>query len=70
MKFESLYDKSVSNNEDKIIQKWEEIDLLDLSIKDREGKEKFIFYEGPPTANGKPGIHHVIARTLKDTVCR
>ncbi|MGP1410599.1 MAG: isoleucine--tRNA ligase [Peptoanaerobacter stomatis] len=70
MKFESLYDKSVSNNEDKIIQKWEEIDLLDLSIKDREGKEKFIFYEGPPTANGKPGIHHVIARTLKDSVCR
>jgi isoleucine--tRNA ligase len=70
LKFESLYDKSVSNNEDKIIQKWEEIDLLDLSIKDREGKEKFIFYEGPPTANGKPGIHHVIARTLKDSVCR
>lgn len=70
MKFENLYDQGIKANEDKIIKKWEEINLLDLSIKEREGKEKFIFYEGPPTANGKPGIHHVIARTLKDSVCR
>lgn len=70
MKFENLYDQSVSLNEQKVIENWEKVDLLDLSIKQREDKEKFIFYEGPPTANGKPGIHHVIARTLKDSVCR
>ena len=70
MKFENLYDQSVSLNEQKVIENWEKVDLLDLSIKQREDKGKFIFYEGPPTANGKPGIHHVIARTLKDSVCR
>lgn len=70
MKFENLYDQSVSLNEQKVIENWGKLDLLDLSIKQREDKEKFIFYEGPPTANGKPGIHHVIARTLKDSVCR
>jgi len=70
LKFENLYDQSVSLNEQKVIENWEKVDLLDLSIKQREDKGKFIFYEGPPTANGKPGIHHVIARTLKDSVCR
>jgi isoleucyl-tRNA synthetase len=49
---------------------WEKIDLLHQSVETRADKESFIFYEGPPTANGNPGIHHVIARTLKDSVCR
>ena len=49
---------------------WQEHDLAQKSIDFRDGKPQFVFYEGPPTANGKPGIHHVLARTLKDTVCR
>ncbi|MEF3694080.1 MAG: isoleucine--tRNA ligase [Candidatus Cloacimonadota bacterium] len=49
---------------------WEQHALSQKSISIREGKPQFVFYEGPPTANGKPGIHHVMARTLKDTVCR
>ena len=49
---------------------WNEHDLARKSESFREGKPRFVFYEGPPTANGKPGIHHVLARTLKDTVCR
>lgn len=50
--------------------RWEKEDLLGKCISTREGMPSFIFYEGPPTANGRPGIHHVIARTLKDSVCR
>lgn len=49
---------------------WEKHSLPQKSIDFRAAKPQFIFYEGPPTANGKPGIHHVLARTLKDTVCR
>ncbi|HAE43942.1 MAG TPA: isoleucine--tRNA ligase [Clostridiales bacterium] len=49
---------------------WNNIDILNQSVQTRADKESFIFYEGPPTANGNPGIHHVIARTLKDSVCR
>ncbi len=49
---------------------WEADDLLERCVTEREGRPSFIFYEGPPTANGRPGIHHVIARTLKDSVCR
>ncbi len=43
---------------------------LKQSVETREGKESFVFYDGPPTANGRPGIHHVIARALKDSICR
>lgn len=50
--------------------KWDEENLLQKCLDAREGRPKFLFYEGPPTANGKPGIHHVISRTLKDSVCR
>lgn len=70
MKFENLGTGSVKDNEIKWINFWNEIDLLKKSVEAREGKESFVFYEGPPTANGKPGIHHVISRTLKDSVCR
>lgn len=70
MKFKNLSTQPISEVEKGIRAYWDEIDLLGLSISEREGKESFVFYEGPPTANGKPGIHHVIARTLKDYVCR
>ncbi len=49
---------------------WEKNDLFGQSIKTREGHEPFLFFEGPPSANGMPGIHHVLARTIKDTFCR
>ena len=43
--------------------------LREVAFTTRKGMPSFVFYEGPPTANGRPGIHHVIARTLKDSVC-
>jgi len=49
---------------------WSKEDAFGESIRKREGSKPFVFYEGPPSANGMPGIHHVISRTLKDMVCR
>ena len=56
--------------EEEIIKFWEENNIFDKSISIRDESKPFTFYEGPPTANGKPGIHHVISRTLKDAICR
>ncbi|HZH66700.1 MAG TPA: isoleucine--tRNA ligase [Flavisolibacter sp.] len=53
-----------------VLERWEEEAAFQKSIELREGAEPFVFYEGPPSANGLPGIHHVISRTLKDMVCR
>ena len=53
-----------------ILQAWEQEDLFHQSIETREGCPSFLFFEGPPSANGMPGIHHVMARTIKDTFCR
>lgn len=69
-RFEALSKLPVKEKEAQIRANWEAMDLLKQSIETREGNERFVFYEGPPTANGHPGIHHVIARTLKDGVCR
>ena len=68
--FKSLSDLPVAKKESEIADFWADHEILSKSIQIREGKTPFVFYEGPPTANGKPGIHHVIARTLKDSVCR
>lgn len=68
--FKPLSKESVDSRENSIAEYWEEIDLLHRSVETREDKESFVFYEGPPTANGRPGIHHVMARTLKDLTCR
>jgi isoleucyl-tRNA synthetase len=56
--------------EREILAKWEESQAFEKSVSVREGAKPFVFYEGPPSANGMPGIHHVISRTLKDMVCR
>src|SRR4051812_23218209 len=56
--------------EKEVLKKWEEDKAFEKSVELREGATQFIFYEGPPSANGLPGIHHVIARALKDLVCR
>ncbi|MBR1596552.1 MAG: isoleucine--tRNA ligase [Phocaeicola sp.] len=53
-----------------VLKKWDENDVFSKSMTEREGCPSFVFYEGPPSANGMPGIHHVMARTIKDTVCR
>ena len=56
--------------EEKILKFWQDNNVFEKSVSSRDESKSFTFYEGPPTANGKPGIHHVMARTLKDLVCR
>jgi isoleucyl-tRNA synthetase len=56
--------------EQETLAKWSDIQAFEESVKLRNGARPFVFYEGPPSANGLPGIHHVISRTLKDLVCR
>ncbi|RJP58634.1 MAG: isoleucine--tRNA ligase [Ignavibacteriales bacterium] len=56
--------------EEEILKFWKEKQIFEKSISTRDKNKPFTFYEGPPTANGKPGIHHVMARVLKDLVCR
>ena len=56
--------------EEKILKFWRDNKIFEKSISSRDESKSFTFYEGPPTANGKPGIHHVMARALKDLVCR
>ncbi len=53
-----------------VLKQWDEADVFHKSMTEREGCPSFVFYEGPPSANGMPGIHHVMARTIKDTFCR
>lgn len=70
MSYKELYKGQISAAEEAVRNHWEQIDLLHASIETRKDQPSFIFYDGPPTANGRPGIHHVIARALKDAVCR
>ena len=56
--------------EEKILDFWKDNEIFEKSVSSKDEAQTFTFYEGPPTANGKPGIHHVISRTLKDLVCR
>nr|WP_315023294.1 isoleucine--tRNA ligase [uncultured Aminipila sp.] len=68
--FQNLSEKPIAELQMNQAKAWKEERLLEKCVTTREGMPSFIFYEGPPTANGRPGIHHVIARTLKDSVCR
>ncbi|MGA9117007.1 MAG: isoleucine--tRNA ligase [Bacteroidota bacterium] len=71
MPFKELTEKiSYPDLESEILRFWKEHGVFERSISLREGCPGFTFYEGPPTANGRPGIHHVMSRTLKDLVCR
>ncbi len=56
--------------EEKVLRGWEDRRIFERSVSEREGAPAFTFYEGPPTANGRPGIHHVMARAIKDLFCR
>ena len=65
------YDQlSLSSIDREVLELWKREDPFEASLKWREGVPRFIFYEGPPSANGMPGIHHVMARTIKDIICR
>lgn len=64
----SHFDLSEVNKE--VLKKWDENDVFHKSLETREGCPSFVFYEGPPSANGMPGIHHVMARSIKDIFCR
>jgi len=61
---------SIPKVEEAIIEFWNRDKTFEKSVSRRQGNPRFVFYEGPPTANGKPGVHHVIARLSKDIVCR
>ncbi len=62
--------ESLSEIEDRVLATWREEDLFRKTLAANEGGEPFVFFEGPPTANGRPGLHHIISRTIKDLVCR
>ncbi|HEY2725674.1 MAG TPA: isoleucine--tRNA ligase, partial [Parafilimonas sp.] len=70
VKYKEFSGLNLSLIEKEILDKWEEEKAFEKSVSLRQGKKPFVFYEGPPSANGMPGIHHVISRTLKDLVCR
>jgi len=69
-KFQVYKQLDLSQINKDILKKWEDNDTFHKSISTREGHPTFVFYEGPPSANGMPGIHHVMARAIKDTFCR
>ncbi|TAF64826.1 MAG: isoleucine--tRNA ligase [Cytophagales bacterium] len=70
MKYKEYKNLSYTQIEKQILEFWKKENIFEKSISSREGKKPFIFYEGPPSANGMPGIHHVMARTIKDIFCR
>ena len=69
-KFKEYKQLSLSKTHKEILENWKKNDVFNQSIEGRKGNPTFTFYEGPPSANGMPGIHHVIARTIKDLFCR
>lgn len=70
LKFKEYKGLDLSRINEDILKQWDANDAFHRSIETREGHPTFVFYEGPPSANGKPGIHHVMARTIKDIICR
>ena len=69
-KFNEYNSFNLSDINKEVLNKWDEEKVFAASMKEREGCPSFVFYEGPPSANGMPGIHHVMARTIKDIFCR
>ncbi len=69
-KFAEYSSFNLSEINKEVLKKWDEQDIFHKSLETRKGHPSFIFYEGPPSANGMPGIHHVMARTIKDIFCR
>jgi len=69
-KFAEYTNLNLSDINKEMLTRWSDQDIFHKSIETREGKPTFVFYEGPPSANGLPGIHHVMGRTIKDVFCR
>ncbi|MEG1615536.1 MAG: isoleucine--tRNA ligase [Bacteroidales bacterium] len=69
-KFAEYSNFNLSDVNKEVLKKWDENDVFQKSMTEREGCPSFVFYEGPPSANGMPGIHHVMARSIKDIFCR
>ena len=70
MKFKEYKGLDLAGTAADVLGEWDARDTFHKSIQTREGHPTFVFYEGPPSANGMPGIHHVMARTIKDVFCR
>lgn len=70
MKFKEYKNLDLPQTAEDVLKLWDAEDTFRKSISTREGHPAFVFYEGPPSANGMPGIHHVMARTIKDIICR
>ena len=70
MKFPEYKGLDLPNVANEILQYWQENNIFEKSVSTREGNKPYVFYEGPPSANGMPGIHHVMARAIKDIFCR
>ncbi|RYD54844.1 MAG: isoleucine--tRNA ligase [Sphingobacteriales bacterium] len=69
-KYKEYKQLNMPSIEQDLLKRWKDEEYFKKSVTQRDGAEPFVFYEGPPSANGLPGIHHVISRTLKDLVCR
>ncbi|MBQ8471832.1 MAG: class I tRNA ligase family protein, partial [Alistipes sp.] len=70
MKFNEYKGLDLAKIADEVLARWDAEQTFDKSLSTREGHPSFVFFEGPPSANGMPGIHHVMARTIKDVFCR
>ena len=69
-KFKEYKTLNLAETNARVLAEWEKNDIFHKSIDEREGCKPFIFFEGPPSANGHPGIHHVMGRTIKDVFLR
>lgn len=70
MEFKELSKEKVSTVERSILEDWKKKDILNLTIENRKAEKPFVFYDGPATANGMPGLHHMVGKFLKDTFCK
>ena len=69
-KFEELDKRNINEIEEETLKRWEDENLLNETIENRKNDENFVFYDGPATANGMPGVHHMLAKVVKDTFCK
>ena len=68
--FEELEKKEVKLTEEETLEYWKKIDILNKCMEERKDAPNFVFYDGPATANGHPGLHHMVAKFLKDSFCK
>jgi isoleucyl-tRNA synthetase len=69
-KYQEYKGLNLPNVASEVLERWNNASIFEKSISSREGNPSYVFFEGPPSANGLPGIHHVMARAIKDIFCR